>query len=274
LSRLPDGMLEYYEGGREQDRLSAGAGLLERERTREILGRVLPAPPADLLDVGGGPGAYACWLAGLGHRVRLIDPVPLHVEQARRASDTQPGHPIVSARVGDARRLEETDASADGVLLLGPLYHLARREERLEALRETRRVLRPGGVAVVATIARYASALDGLFRELLADPGFARIVETDLADGRHVNPAGHPDYFTTAYFHAPGEMEEEIGLAGMRHEDTVAVEGVGWLLADLEDRLRDPARRARLLEILRRLEREPTLLGASAHLIAVARKED
>ncbi len=273
MSPRHDPMHEYYEAGTEESRLASGAGLLERDRTREILRWALPAPPADLLDVGGGPGAHACWLATLGYRVHLIDPVPLHVEQARRASAAQPDHPIVGAEIGDARRLGAGDESADAVLLLGPLYHLVRRAERLDALREARRVLRPGGVAVVATISRYASALDGLLRDLLADPGFVQIVAGDLRDGRHVNPAGLPDYFTTAYFHAPGELEEEIDASGLRHEQTVAVEGVGWLMGDLEQRLRDPDRRARLMGVIRLLEREPALLGASAHQLAIARKE-
>jgi len=267
-------MLDHYRDGREAGRLSAGAGLLERERTREALTRFLPRAPAVVLDVGGGPGAHARWLAARGYEVHLIDPVPLHVEQAREASAAQPAAPIAGVVLGDARTLDRADASVDAVLLLGPLYHLQRREERLEALREARRVLRTPGVAIVAAISRYASALDGLFRGLLADPGFAMIVDGDLAHGRHENPTGHPEYFTTAYFHAPGELEEEIVASGLRHETTMAVEGPGWLLGDLDRRMSDPVLRESLLGMLRRLEGEPALLGASAHLLAVARRED
>jgi 2-polyprenyl-3-methyl-5-hydroxy-6-metoxy-1,4-benzoquinol methylase len=46
------------------------------------VGRYLPPSPADVLDVGGGPGVYASRLAHAGYRVNLIDLLPLHVEQA------------------------------------------------------------------------------------------------------------------------------------------------------------------------------------------------
>jgi 2-polyprenyl-3-methyl-5-hydroxy-6-metoxy-1,4-benzoquinol methylase len=73
----------HYATGVEVGRLSAGASRIEFDRTKELLGRVLPPPPATILDVGGGPGAYAEWLAGQAHDVRLIDPLPLRVEEAR-----------------------------------------------------------------------------------------------------------------------------------------------------------------------------------------------
>src|SRR5262249_39568553 len=160
--------------------------------------RFLPAPPAVVADVGGGPGLYACWLADLGYEVHLYDPVPLHVAQAEAASKARPTHPLAGCAVGDARAVGRPDESADAVRLLGPLYHLTERADRLAALREARRVLRPRGTLVAAAISRFASALDGLRAGFLDDPAFAAIVSRDLADGQHRNSAGHPAYFTTA----------------------------------------------------------------------------
>jgi hypothetical protein len=157
--------------------------------------------------------------------------------------------------------------------LLGPLYHLIAREDRLLALREARRVLRPEGVLCAAIISRFASAFDGLWRGLLDDPTFAAIVKRDLHDGQHHNPTGNLMYFTEAYFHRPEELAEEITEAGLFHERTLAIEGVGWLLQDFEGWWQNETRRADLLEIIRQLESESCLLGASAHLMGVARKK-
>src|SRR5215469_4115874 len=92
----------HYSRGEEQDRLSAGQGLLEFTRTTEIILRCLPAAPALVADVGGGPGRYALWLAGLGYSVEHRDLMPLHVRQLARDADGITG---VRTAVGDAREL-------------------------------------------------------------------------------------------------------------------------------------------------------------------------
>jgi ubiquinone/menaquinone biosynthesis C-methylase UbiE len=81
-----------------------------------------------VLDVGGGPSWYSSWLAERGYSVHLIDPVPLHVEQAmKRAANG----PYFSTALGDARGLPHPDDTMDVVLLMGPLYHLPERADRL-----------------------------------------------------------------------------------------------------------------------------------------------
>jgi len=263
---LDDAIRGYYDRGAEQGRL-ASSGRLEAIRTREVLERHLPAS-ADIIDVGGGPGAYAHWLAEAGHRVHLVDPVPLHVQQALSA----PGQSLAGAVVGDARDLPFPDACADVVLLLGPLYHLTEAADRARALTEAWRVLRPGGFVVAAMISRYASTVDGLFAGFLRDPAFERIVEGDLRDGRHVNPGLHPGWFTTAYFHLPDELHREVAAAGFAVGPPVAIESVGAWLPDLDAWLDDPASLQSLLRAIRRVETDPALLGVSAHVVVVGRR--
>jgi ubiquinone/menaquinone biosynthesis C-methylase UbiE len=264
----PDIAAHYAKEVTERDRL--GRWSLERIRTWELVMRWLPSPPAVVLDVGGGAGVYALPLAREGYEVHLVDPVPLHIEQARTGSDAQPATPLAGATVGDARYLDHPEGSADAVLLLGPLYHLTDRGDRIRALREARRVLRPGGVLAAAAISRFASVCDGLMRGYLADEGFQVIVEQDLRDGQHRNPTGRPEWFTTAYFPRPDEVGEEITEAGLRLETVLAVEGIGGMLPDIAERLADPVAREWVLRAIRRVEAEPSLLGASAHLLAIA----
>lgn len=262
----------FYEKYDEANRLASGVFQLEYARTLEILQRHLPPPPAVVLDVGGGPGVYSCWLAQQGYEAHLLDPVPSHLEQARQRAAQQPHAPVAGFALGEARQLDFADHRFDAVLLMGPLYHLLGREERVAALREARRVLRRGGVLCAAAISRFASACDGLFQNLLPDRRFAAIVQNDLRDGRHLNPTGELKYFTESYFHRPEELAEEMTAAGLQHERTLAIEGLGWLLQNFEEWWQDQTRRAQLLGLLRQLESEPSLLGASAHLMAIARK--
>ena len=127
MASIEPDIVAYYDRGKEQERLAErDAGRLEFIRTQIILRAALPAPPADVLDIGGAAGVHAQWLARDGYQVELIDPMPLHVEQARACALSQPDAPF-TAELGDARDLPRTDASADAVLLLGPLYHLPER---------------------------------------------------------------------------------------------------------------------------------------------------
>ncbi|MFF8958068.1 class I SAM-dependent methyltransferase [Streptomyces sp. NPDC014894] len=254
---LREEILAYYERGKEDGRLRTGVGRLELWRTQDVLRRLLPEPPATILDVGGGSGVHAAWLAGDGHRVEVIDPVPLHVEQAAAL-------PGVTARAGDARALPVPDGSAEVVLMLGPLYHLTERRDRVRALAEARRAVRPGGLVVAATINRFAGLHDSLDNGGYADPGLRAFVDAFSRDGRHSAEGGS---FTTAYFHEPAEVPEEFRAAGLTPTGQYGLEGAAWLMRDAVARPADGDQRHAVLAALRRVESVPSLLGISGHLL-------
>jgi ubiquinone/menaquinone biosynthesis C-methylase UbiE len=260
----------FYDRYDEAGRLDQGYFALEQARTRELLERHLPPPPLEVLDVGGGAGAYALWLAARGYAVTLLDPVPRHVEQARTASAAASA-PLRAAVQGDARALPQEDGAFGAVLLLGPLYHLPERDDRRRALVEARRVLAAGGTLFAAAISRFASLFDGLRGALFEDPAFRAIVREDLATGHHRNPTERIEYFTSSFFHLPDELAAELEEAGLEDVAVYALEGPAALTPDFERRWAVPEGRDALLDFVRRVEREPALLGASPHLLAVAR---
>jgi SAM-dependent methyltransferase len=188
---------------------------------------------------------------------------------ARQASARQPEAPLATAEVGDACALPWGSGTADAVVLFGPLYHLTDRADRLLALREAHRVLRPGGRLLAAAISRFASALDGLCRGFLKDPQFAEIVRRDLIDGQHRNLTGRPEYFMDTFFHHPDELRAEVAEAGFAPAGVYGVEGPGWLVSDFDTWWNNSEYRDRFLQLARALETEPSFLGANAHLIAV-----
>jgi SAM-dependent methyltransferase len=254
----------YYERGMERERLSDGRGNLEFTRTAEIVLRRLPAAPAVVADIGGGPGRYALWLASLGYQVEHRDLMPLHVEQL--TADTA-GVTGIHTTVGDARDLDLADASVDAVLLLGPLYHLIDRAERVGALRECARIVRPGGPVFAAAISRWAARIDGMLREriYLKHPAVLDLI--DRIDLTGMLPPMQEGGFT-AFCHRPGELRDEMAEAGLKVTDLVSVEGPAFILGDLDARMADPADRSVALEVARAIERVPELAGFGPHLIA------
>jgi SAM-dependent methyltransferase len=189
----------------------------------------------------------------------------LHVEQLRAVADPARVH----AAVGDARALDLEDGAVDAVLLLGPIYHLRGREQRLAALREALRIVRPGGPVFVAAISRWAPRLDGELRERLYEsvPGFRE--QTPRVERSGWLPPLFPGSFT-GYCHRPRQLRAELRAAGLQVLDLVAVEGLGFVLHDLDRRLADPVDRAVVLDAARATERVPELLGIGPHLLATA----
>ena len=121
---------DYYAVGNEATRLTRSMrGRLEFLRTQDLIRRFLPRPPSQIVDVGGGTGVHASWLAKDGYQVHVVDPVARHVESAKVLDG-------VTGEIGDARVLSQATDSIDAVLILGPLYHLAEVSGRKLALNE------------------------------------------------------------------------------------------------------------------------------------------
>ncbi len=160
--------------------------------------------------------------------------MPRHIEQALSA--TAEATPLASATIGDARHFDFAEASFAAVLVMGPLYHIIEHSDRILVLKKALRVLDLGGVVFAAAIARYASALDGLHSGFIDDPRFREIVDRDLTDGRHHNPTDDLRHFTTAFFHHPDELCNEVGQAGFTDVEVLSVEGISWASPDLEER--------------------------------------
>ena len=245
-----DDVVGHYTAGDEDIRMSLDRNVVEWVRTCELLERWLPPAPATVLDVGGGPGRQARHLLDRGYAVTLYDPVPKHVTQARERG--------VPAYAGDARQLPVGDATADAVLMLGPLYHLTGADDRARALAEAWRVLRPGGVAVVAGLSRWGRILVRAAADDLADPARHRHTMATL---RHGHVEGGDSWDEVAYLHDPDELAAELVAARLHDVEVLGVEGPAGAWAR-----RDPALNAHALELAQAAER--AMAAASIHLLA------
>lgn len=269
-------VLSKYNTGIEKDRLHSGLGLIEFERTCEILLERLPAPPAVIYDIGGGYGVYSWWLASKGYTVYLYDISETNIIMAREMSKEYPGCKIEHMEVADARSIDRPDSSADIVLLMGPLYHIVECNERILALKECYRLLKPNGLLFSTAITRYSYMLwaittYGLSNDLLGENEAKEMIARDLLDGQHIK---HPKYngMGRSFFHLPSELKSEIEDAGYTNVDVRGVVGPSWLVPNLDEQWKDKTRRENIMNIVRITEKEESIMGVSTHLMAIAQK--
>lgn len=270
---------DFYNNGAEIGRLERGIGKIEFERTKDIISRYISPSTQVIYDIGGGIGVYSNWLATLGHEVHLFDLAPQAIEYAKAHQEKLPMNKIQSMEVSDARTINRPCESADVVLLMGPLYHLTEKSERMEALKEASRVLRKNGILIVSAISRYSSTLWGLSvygqkNNFIDEPEFTEMIYQELSDGQHIRPDKYPYFIARSYFHTPQELAEEIEKCGFCNAKTLSVEGPVWIVPSFEEKWSDHEDRSKLLEICQRVEDHESLMGISPHILSIARKVD
>lgn len=278
-SPIDKDVLAGYNAGIERNRLRTGIGLIEFERTKELLLEFLPKPPAVVYDIGGGYGEYAWWLASLGYDVHLFDIAETNIRMSAELGAEYPGAPLCAAEVCDARCVNRPDATADAVLLMGPLYHIPEREGRIAAVRESRRLLKPGGRLFTAAITPYATLLwatsvFGRDNRLIEEDAFMRMVERELSDGEHIRPASDSAYrgIGRSHFHSADALRAELSAGGFDRNAVHGVVGPAWLAPDLDTLWGDPAAREALMRTVRLLDCREDILGLSTHLLCISEK--
>lgn len=241
---------------------------LEFLRCKEIISRYLNNN-MEIADIGGATGVFSYWLAQQGHSVHLLDYTPLHIEQAKENSKKHKIE-LSSYTCGDARQVPFKNNQFDLVLEMGPLYHLQDEEDRMLCLSEAMRILKDNGIIICEAISRYANLLEGFQYFLIDDEQFVKIIDENLTSGKHI--PGETTYFTTAFFHTPELIIEELKRAGFTDISLIPVEGFAQIL-DVNDLFNNQQRKELLLKYIKETENISSLLGVSGHFIAVGVKQ-
>ena len=261
-------VIDYYQGYNEDERLVKHP--LEFIRTKDIISRYLSKKSMKILDLCGASGHYSYWLTRLGHKVHLMDISQKHIEEAAKNSEKYHCD-LASITIGDARAVNFDNSTFDMVLLMGALYHLHEKEDRILCIKEAYRILNNGGIAVFAYISRHASMLDGFLKGYINDPLYCNIMDEDINTGRHYNPENKPGYFTNAYFHSSKDIYDELSSVIFQNISLYSVEGFGGLL-NTEEYIKDNDKLEKLQHYLRITEQNMEMIGISFHQIAVCKK--
>jgi S-adenosylmethionine-dependent methyltransferase len=250
----------------EEDRLERHQ--LEYDLTWRYLHDYLP-PQGAILEVGAATGRYTVELARRGYQVTAVDLSASLLERCRQNLIEAGVAAQVQLVVADGRELEGvTGQDFAAVLLMGPLYHLIEQADRTQALQAAVARLQGGGLIFSALLNRLGVIGDFLKRipHWIEDQDYVRHF---LAQGRRPDDAprgGFRGYFATvaevASFH------EALGL------ETLVVAAVEPAIsADDESYNRLPPEQRQLwLDLLYEISAEPSILGASRHLLYIGKK--
>lgn len=281
MNTIDNSVLAYYEAGREFHRLRKDIGLIEFERTKEILLESLPKPPAVIYDIGGAYGEYAWWLASLGYEVHLFDLSETNIRMSKELSKEYPNCFLSSSEVGDARSIPREDSSADAVLLMGPLYHITDYNERIKAIKESFRLLKRDGLMFSAALTPYSVLLYNITtyspkgenkNTYLESSDFLAMVERELKDGCHINPNKY-DGLGSSHLHTAKALKAELDAGGFSDSVVHGVMGGAWLARDIDELWKNETSRKALMNTVRLLDTHEEIIGLSGHLLAVSKRK-
>lgn len=271
MKTIDKDVLDSYNTGKEKGRLHKGIGLVEFERTKEILAEMLPSPPAVIYDIGGGYGEYSYYLGSLGYDVYLYDIAEKNIEMSYELAQEY-GVTIKCAEVADARSIGRPDESADAILLFGPMYHIMEKDERRLCLRECFRLLKKGGILFTAGITKFATALKYVcaydYKPMIDDDEFYKSLEIEVKTGIHTKkPMGLAKFFD------PKELGSEIESAGFIDVDLRGIMGPTTAIRNLDEAWQNEKKRESIMRIVRLFEKEESIMGLSTHFLVISRKE-
>ena len=276
-------VLAGYNAGIERNRLRTGIGIIEFERSKEIILEKLPKAPAVIYDTGGAYGEYSWWLSSLGYEVHLFDLSETNIEMSKELAAEYPGVSLKAAEVCDARDIPRPDKSADVILLMGPLYSITEYEERILAIKESFRLLKDDAVLFSAALTPYSvlvsrlavyHADDTKIRRELDDPDVMAMMERALLDGCYVNPERKlTPGLGSSHLHTAKALREELSIGGFATESIHGVMGGAWLAPNLDELLANKDTRETLMKTVRMMDTHEEIIGLSGHMLAVSRKK-
>ena len=260
-------IVEYYNSDPEHETNRLERHQLELDLTWRYLERYLPAR-GKILEIGAATGRYTIDLARRGYQVTAVDMSAGLIEQCARHLAEAGLAKQVRLVVADARDLGTiTESDHDAVLLMGPLYHLMLESDRQLALQQARARLRPGGVIFSAFISRY-----GVLGDIMQNiPDWVDDPEVASFMTRGCRPDDSPRGGFRGYF---ARIEEIIPLHEGAGFETLALAGMEPAISANDDSYNclEGSRRQKWLDLLYAISAEPSLVGASRHLLYIGRK--
>lgn len=261
---------KHYNKHPEDLRLLRRHGIVEFETTMYHLRRFLKEKVSEgsmvseasegpfILDIGAGTGRYTSALMAEGYRVKAVELVKRNIDVFLKRD------PTADVVQGDARSMPFIpDNTADVTLLLGPLYHLFGDEEKVKALKEAKRVTKPGGLIFVAYLMNEYSILSYCFDE----DRICGLLERGVVDEEFHIQSKEGELYDYIRLEDIDRLNEKAGL------ERVTIFSPDGAADYMRTRLNKMSEEtfAHFIEYQKIISERPDLIGAGSHTVDVVR---
>ena len=248
---------KHYNKHPEDLRLLRRHGIVEFETTMYHLRRFLK-PGYRLLDIGAGTGRYTSALMAEGYEVKAVELVRRNIDVFLKRE------PTANVVQGDACHMPFVPtASADVTLLLGPLYHLIGDDEKLKALKEAKRVTKPGGLIFVAYLMNEYSILSYCFDE----DRIGGLLDRGVVDQNFHIQAQADELYDYVRLEDINRLDEN---AGLERVTIFSPDGASDYMRTRLNRMSDETF-AHFIAYQKSISERADLIGAGSHVVDVVR---
>ncbi|MGD8191688.1 class I SAM-dependent methyltransferase [Brevibacillus ginsengisoli] len=263
-------VIDFYEKYNEESRLTTdNARKIEFIITTRTLDNYIK-PAYTVLELGAGTGIYSIYYAEKGNKVVATDITPKHVELIQEKVVKRNGVPLdLEAKIANATNLGEFESEAfDVVLCLGPLYHLINETDRVKCIQESLRVLKRGGLLVVAYINKHYILHSVMLnnKKYLTNKFIDKMLRTGV-----IRDGEEECFWTDAFFTTPEEMISLLENFEVEIIDHLASDGfspfLGKYLNTFETDEVDT-----WVHYIENSCREKSILGISNHALLICQK--
>lgn len=258
-------LTRFYNDYDEDNRLRTKHGMVEFLTTMRYIEKYL-TPGARILEIGAGTGRYSHALARRGYKVDAVELVLHNIEVFRKNTSKEEDVSVIQGNALDLSAFP--DDQYDVTLLLGPLYHLYRKEDKRQAIREAIRVTKRGGVIFAAYVISDGCLLDEGFQR--GNISVAEYVQNGLLDPETFAASSEPkDLFELVRREDIDELMEDFPTERLHY---AASDGCALFMREAVDAMDDETFQWYLKYHFATCERED-LSGVTSHALDIFRKK-
>ena len=257
--KMDERIENFYNKFNEEKRLLSRKGQIEYITTMKYIHQYINCfDSPKILEVGAGTGRYCVALANEGYDVTAVELAKTNLGRLKAKKSS------VKAYQGNAMDLSLfEDESFEITLLLGPMYHLSYKEERIKALKEAKRVTKKGGYILIAYIMNEYAIWQYGFID-------GHILETKENYDESFHILDNDDLYTQVRIE---DIDELNKIAGLQRVKIIAADGLSELLRTTINKMSEEVYQAFIEYHLATCERAD-LIGASCHSVDIVRRNE